>query len=197
MNNQKGFTLIELLAAVVIFAIVSIALTAIIIQAIHNNEEIKKDIALRDEAELILAQAVRNVYTTRESDINKVENNFIYIEIPKSDLNPSAKSDLYECTDATCTVRTGFQKITMNNQSETFFYIESTLITLGNSKIKIHPDSEIIRFDNNGSNAQSASSVPTYKIKLGVYIIDEDYLIKNDTPYTEWFENEITSINNL
>lgn len=189
MNNERGLTLVELLATIVIFSIVAILVTSITVQSLANNEKIKQEIALRNEAELILAHAIKGIYTTLESDIVNVEGNQMYIKVAPSEVPSSADPTFVTCENGVCTVITGF----INDGVNTNFYVDSVKVHLSQTDSIISPLSTLIEVggsdETNSTNV--TTQIPTYKITLGLY----DQSSKNMEVY--WFENEITSINNL
>lgn len=190
MSNERGLTLVELLATIVIFSIVMILVTSITVQSLASNDKIKQEIALRDDAELILANAVKGIYTTLESDIVTVEGNQMTIKMPESQVDPAADRSLVTCENGSCTVITGF----VHDGVDTHFYVESIKVNLSQGNIKISPQStleEMTENEESDPNDENTNHVPTYKISLGLY----DTKSKDDDTY--WFENEITSINNL
>lgn len=90
MNNQKGLTIVELLAAIVIISFVSIFATSILMNSLKTYANINSDTFLRDEADLIMANLIKELYTSKDSEINFIEdvtNNNYYIT-PKDSTTP-------------------------------------------------------------------------------------------------------------
>lgn len=67
--NEKGLTLIELLVVIVMTSIVAVFVTAIVVTTIRNYMNISNENTLRDEADLLLSQVYKKVYTVKESQI--------------------------------------------------------------------------------------------------------------------------------
>lgn len=74
MNNQKGFSLVELLAAIVIFSFVIIFATSLLLNSLKSYSNISSDTILRDEADLIMSNLIREIYTSKDSEIKFIEN---------------------------------------------------------------------------------------------------------------------------
>lgn len=72
LKNNKGVTLVELLAVIVITSIIMVAVYAILGQGLKTYTNIVQENALREEADVIMAQLIRDLYTTKKSDIKKV-----------------------------------------------------------------------------------------------------------------------------
>lgn len=143
MNNQKGFTLFEVLVSVVITTIVLLFSTSLLTTAIKSEKNINSDIDLRDEADYIMSNLVKEIYITRESTVEFVEeptqNNFY----------------LYKITDSS--KMTGFknQQILINGSSIT------------PSKVKVLWDKSEINVTENAVHDR------TYNITLTLETIDE------------------------
>lgn len=69
--NNKGVTLIEILAAIVILSIVGTLSYQVLIQGQSNYERVKLETELRDEADLIMANLIKNLFAVKESEIQK------------------------------------------------------------------------------------------------------------------------------
>lgn len=73
MNNQKGLTLVELLVSIVIFSIVLLFATSLLMNAMKTQKKVNADIVLRDEADFIMSNLIREIYTTKESEVKFIE----------------------------------------------------------------------------------------------------------------------------
>jgi len=71
-TNEKGITLPEVLASIVIAAIVGTLAYGILFSGIKANERVKAEAQLRDDADLIIAWFIQDLYTLRLSEINHV-----------------------------------------------------------------------------------------------------------------------------
>ncbi|MBD8034551.1 MULTISPECIES: PilW family protein [Solibacillus] len=74
MNNQKGLSLVELLAAIVIFSLIAIFATTILLSSIKTYAKINSDTILRDEADLVMANLIKEIYISKDSEIIFTEN---------------------------------------------------------------------------------------------------------------------------
>lgn len=88
--NQKGVTLVELLATILILSIVSALSYTVLNQGYSNYQRIKVETELRDEADLIMASFVSDLFVTKESELNLVESCTSgkvqsYVEVTKED----------------------------------------------------------------------------------------------------------------
>lgn len=73
LNNEKGLTLIELLPVIAISAMIILFSTLLIVQTLNNQEKIAVEQSLRDEADVILASLMKDVFTLPESSVARVE----------------------------------------------------------------------------------------------------------------------------
>lgn len=69
LNNESGLTLVELLAVFVVLAIFSTIAYAVFIQGIKAYDRTKVEADLRDEADIIMAELITDMYTLKDSDI--------------------------------------------------------------------------------------------------------------------------------
>lgn len=82
MNNQKGLTLVELLVSIVIFSFVLLFATTLLINAMKTQKNVSSNIVLRDEADYIMSNLIKEIYTVKESEFKFVEdpsNNNYYL----------------------------------------------------------------------------------------------------------------------
>ncbi|WOV88720.1 prepilin-type N-terminal cleavage/methylation domain-containing protein [Sporosarcina oncorhynchi] len=68
-NKQSGMTLIELLGAIIIMAIITTLIFPILIGGMKTAEDIRKETILRDEADYLMSAILKELYTTKESEI--------------------------------------------------------------------------------------------------------------------------------
>lgn len=69
ISNEKGLTLIELLVSLVLTITLSIFAFNLLTKGLEHYENIKTTNELRDEADYIMAQLLKEIYTTKESEI--------------------------------------------------------------------------------------------------------------------------------
>lgn len=130
-TNQKGLTLIEILAALVITVLMSLLAINILLNGLESYKKISQDTFMRDEADYLICQLIKDIYTTKNSNIIRVVNPTVnsidsYIEIKTGD---------------TQTKKTGFIKNT--NSSKVELVIKDQTIPSNNNKILIDPSSKI------------------------------------------------------
>ena len=126
IKNERGLTLIELLAATILTAIIAIFAFSILMKGIQHYNTISTDTAFRDEADLLMSSLLKDLYTTKESQITKTHfperntDNYFF-EIDKTGTNK---------------LKTGF----INKE----LYIQNKVIPITNSAIQITKDSKIV-----------------------------------------------------
>ena len=81
LKNEKGVTLTELLAAIVLAAIIGIIGYNILFIGFATMERVKTEAALRDEADLIMASFIEELYTKKMPEIqfyNSEDGNYYF-----------------------------------------------------------------------------------------------------------------------
>ena len=116
LRDNKGLTLIELLAAVTLTSLLFIFAGSLLVKGINHHNNISDEIALRDEADLMMSNLVRYLYTTKETDI--VSTKFPY---------NNTKNYYFEIKTSTGNKKTGFIDKTL--------VIEDKTYPISNSKI--------------------------------------------------------------
>lgn len=91
--NEKGVTLVELLATVILISIVSALAYSIFFQGFNNQQRIKIETELRDEADLIMASFVRDLFILKQSEITLITPcgntvNGSYLKVTKKGTSP-------------------------------------------------------------------------------------------------------------
>lgn len=69
--NEKGISLPELLAAIVLTAIIGAIAYMILFTGLKTNERVQVESQLRDEADLIMAQLIEDLYTLHSNEIEE------------------------------------------------------------------------------------------------------------------------------
>ncbi|MBO1911927.1 hypothetical protein [Sporosarcina sp. 6E9] len=69
LKNERGLTLIELLAAASLTAMISVFAIGLLLKGMNHYNVISTDTAFRDEADILMVSLVKELYTTKESDI--------------------------------------------------------------------------------------------------------------------------------
>ncbi|WP_077706092.1 PulJ/GspJ family protein [Virgibacillus dokdonensis] len=73
-KNERGMTLVEVLAVFVIGAIVSVIAVQILMSGYHAYERAKTNAELRDEADLMMAYLIDELYTLKASEVKAFPN---------------------------------------------------------------------------------------------------------------------------
>ncbi|MER2262851.1 MAG: hypothetical protein ABS934_12645 [Psychrobacillus sp.] len=71
IKNQNGLSLLELIASLLLSVTIAILAFSLIFKGFEHYEHIKVVNNLRDEADFLMAELVREVYTTKETDITQ------------------------------------------------------------------------------------------------------------------------------
>ncbi|MBD8015827.1 prepilin-type N-terminal cleavage/methylation domain-containing protein [Microbacterium sp. APC 3898] len=89
IKDHKGVTLVELLATIIIVGIVGALAFSVLFQGYSNYQRIKVESELRDEADLIMASMVKDLFVLKKSQISLknqctsgVNNSFIEVKKP-------------------------------------------------------------------------------------------------------------------
>ena len=69
LKNERGLSLIELLAAATLTAMISVFAIGLLIKGMNHYNVISTDTAFRDEADILMVSLVKELYTTKESEI--------------------------------------------------------------------------------------------------------------------------------
>lgn len=86
--TEKGVTLVELLATIVLVSIVAALSYTVLFQGYSNYQRIKVETELRDEADLIMASLISDLFVAKRSELQLVEackNGFVesYVRVTK------------------------------------------------------------------------------------------------------------------
>ncbi|MGI2326456.1 PulJ/GspJ family protein [Planococcus sp. YIM B11945] len=68
MKEEKGITLVELLATIVIFSIIAALAYSVLFQGYSNYQRTKVETELRDEADLIMASLISELFIAKKSE---------------------------------------------------------------------------------------------------------------------------------
>ncbi len=68
--NQRGLSLVELLATLALMSIITVLAFSVLMNGIRASDNIKKEVALRNEADYLMTSFIRDLYTTKESEIS-------------------------------------------------------------------------------------------------------------------------------
>lgn len=95
LRNSEGITIVELLATLVIVSIIGALSYSILSQGYANYQRIQVETQLRDEADLIMASLLKDLFVLKESEIASVENcndsvKSSYLNVTKQGTLPSS-----------------------------------------------------------------------------------------------------------
>lgn len=152
LRNKNGLTLIELLAAVTLTSLIFIFAGSFLIKGINHYNEISNEIALRDEADIIMSNLVRTLYTTKETNITS-------IKFP----NNNTTNYYFEIKTPNGSKKTGF----INNK----LVIQDSIYQISNSAIVLSKDSTIIK---------NEQGIYTVKLKLNIPSKGKQMIFENE-----------------
>ncbi|NME06160.1 hypothetical protein [Psychrobacillus sp. BL-248-WT-3] len=94
IKNQNGLTLLELIASLILSVTIAILAFSLIFKGFEHYEHIQVVNNLRDEADFLMAELVKDIYTTKETDITQApdKNKNIYYFLIKKTNNVKTKS---------------------------------------------------------------------------------------------------------
>jgi prepilin-type N-terminal cleavage/methylation domain-containing protein len=118
ITNSKGITLVELLATLVIISIISTLCYQVLFQGYSNYKRIKIESELRDEADLIMASLVKEMFVLKKSEI---QNHFT---CPDYYLNVQENG-----SSQVSTIGIKDEKVTINGEDIEFYNNDVKLIT--------------------------------------------------------------------
>ncbi|EIM05625.1 hypothetical protein A1A1_14954 [Planococcus antarcticus DSM 14505] len=73
LTNEKGVTLVELLATIVLVSIIAALSYTVLFQGYSNYQRIKVETELRDEADLIMASLISDLFVAKRSELQLVQ----------------------------------------------------------------------------------------------------------------------------
>ncbi|WP_185960033.1 PulJ/GspJ family protein [Planococcus soli] len=73
LSNEKGITLVELLATIVLVSIIAALSYTVLFQGYSNYQRIKVETELRDEADLIMASLISDLFVAKRSELQLVQ----------------------------------------------------------------------------------------------------------------------------
>lgn len=92
ITNNRGITLVELLATLAIVGIVATLAYTILFQGYSNFQRVKVETELRDEADIIMASFIKDLFVLKKSEVQLIksctnENANSYLQVSK--INPA------------------------------------------------------------------------------------------------------------
>lgn len=184
LSNEQGLTLIELLVSTILVAIISILAFKVLLQGIETSQSIQQETSLRDEADIIIAKFVKDLYTTKQSSIiieelNKNSNgNYLLMITNDPTKCPDIKNISQACINTL--TKTGFEI----KDGTTALYHKGIKHQIGNPKITIKNTSFIEK--------QLSIDSTIYEIGLDLQLTYEKRGIKKNKNMT--FINRIQTI---
>lgn len=73
LTDNRGVTLVELLATIIIVSIVATLTYTILFQGYSNYQRVKVEAELRDEADLIMASLIKDIFTLKKSEVQLIQ----------------------------------------------------------------------------------------------------------------------------
>lgn len=179
VKSQQGITLVELLATLVLVSIIGALTYSVLFQGYANYQRIQAETELRDEADLIMANMIRDMFSAKKSEISLVN---------------SCNSDGY--TDSL---------LTLNKQGSPAHKIHFTKVSASQKNgvmlrnglaVNSNNNVSLIRYPCNSgtplaalpSNIKDVDTV-SYNIKFKLMVL------KNKQEYEMEFENTVQVIN--
>ena len=101
LANNQGVTLVELLATIIIVSIVATLTYTILFQGYSNYQRVKVEAELRDEADLIMASLIKDMFTLKKSEVQLVQSctngaSNSYLNVTKTHLVTGVKAAPYK-----------------------------------------------------------------------------------------------------
>lgn len=139
-KNQLGLTLVELLATIIILSLISIFSFSILKKSLETRDNIQIENNLRDEADLIMSEFVRSIYSTKNKNIIGDPVNNAYINFS----NDPTKCQEDKVNSQDC--KNTFKPIGFKEENGVIkVHLKDKTYTVSNNKVKILPKSTIKR----------------------------------------------------
>lgn len=179
--NEKGLTLVEMLAAIILVSMISLFSISLIVQSMDTTREVQIESQFRDEADLIVSKFMKELYSTRQTDIiqNETGTGYSYLNVT-TDPTKCKRDETtgHWILNATCNgtfKKTGF---VTNSAGVTQLVLKDEPHDVLNSNIKILSNSTIIG-DPNTSNSYEILLKLEYKTTRGGKEIKKEMDFKN------------------
>ncbi|WP_203246778.1 prepilin-type N-terminal cleavage/methylation domain-containing protein [Sporosarcina beigongshangi] len=131
IKNERGLTLIELLAATILTALIAVFAFSLLMKGIQHYNNIAMDTVFRDEADILMSSLVKELYTTKESQITK-----------KHFPEENTKNYYFEINKTNPKSNTGFINKKLYIQGDEILVTNSAITITGNSKIEANDKAE-------------------------------------------------------
>lgn len=170
LKKNNGVTLVELLATLVIVSIVGTLSYSVLSQGYSNYQRIQVETELRDEADLIMASMIKNLFVLKESEITL-----------SNECTPESNNSLLLVsrteTSSSESYKTGFEngKVFVKDQEIKFYNDNVEVLQTDCSEIS----PTIIK-----NNAETAEYTVIFTLQT----------MKGNTPHTMQFENTVKVI---
>lgn len=169
-TNEFGLTLVELLVAIALTSLIFTFATSILVKGMNHYKTISMETVLRDEADFIMAKFYRELYTLKETEIEKLaQDNKISEDVYRDNYILYKEKTLPN--NSKVKYRTGFidQKIYYENEEYKF----------QNNKIRLNTDTH--------KSTIKKTSDGIYEIKLVLYMEEKNKFME--------FSTEISTVN--
>lgn len=180
--DEYGLTLIEVLVTIVLTVTIAIFSFSFLTNSINTQKKIIIENNIRDEADLIMSNLVKNFYTLKENEVRNTEFDdinkkyLIYTSILESSCSkPTSVEYKNNC------LITGFSPATVDENTIMKLNIKNQEYLVSNPYITIHKDSYI-------KSSTSTNKKVSYHIKLALQYDNKKF------SKVYYFENQIQSI---
>lgn len=180
--DEFGLTLLEVLVSIVLTVIIALFSFSFLTNSINTQKKIMIENNIRDEADLIMSNLVRNFYTLRENQVRKTEFDdinkkyLIYSSTLESSCSkPTSVEDKDNC------LITGFTPLNVDGRTIMKLNIKNQEYLVSSPYITIHKDSYI-------KSSTSTNKKVSYHIKLALEYDNKKF------SKVYYFENQIQSI---
>jgi len=145
LKNNMGITLVEVLASLVLLSIISVIVVNVFIKGSEEANDIQTDTELRDEADLIMSQFIKIIYSTNQNTIvrNTTNESGSFLEVT-TDLTKCQKDEEgnWNIDDSAC--QNTLQKIGFQTDgTTTIILLKNDNYHIENTNIRILPESKI------------------------------------------------------
>lgn len=185
LQNSNGITLVEILATIVILSIVSALAYSLLFQGYSNYQRIQAETELRDEADLIMASFIYELFTLKTSEIKTIT----------STCSNSTAADSFlsiKKTNASSVLDTGFKTTAVSSDVKQTAVVKGRIVQFNNEKVKLVPNKCNGKIYN--SIVASPSPNPVESVPVEYTIKFTLQTLKGKTIHSLGFENTVQII---
>lgn len=185
LQNSNGITLVEILATIVILSIVSALAYSLLFQGYSNYQRIQAETELRDEADLIMASFIYELFTLKTTEIKTTT----------SACSNSTNADSFlsiKKSNTSSILNTGFKIGNVSGVVNQTAVVNGKLVQFNNKNVKLVPNKCGVKIYNSivatprPNPAETAPIEYTLKFRLETF--------KGKTSHSLDFENTIQII---